>query len=194
MSPGAYFYRLSYGGSPAGEETLEVVEKGSGLRLLLTAEVWLPLPKTRQRWQSDLDERSFPVFFAERVEGREQRVFRVEFLREEGLVVVSQGGESLGLPYVVDYHDPLSLLHALSELDVEVGQAVRFHLVGGRAYAERLPDQGEFRVFRLRPGLSYIYFQVNLPVRFLQQVGEHVFEARLERVEKRMEKGRRRWV
>ncbi len=194
MDPGVYTYRLSYGGSPAGEETLEVVEKGSGLRLLLTAEVWLPLPKTRQRWQSDLDERGFPVFFAERVEGREQRVFRVEFLREEGLVVVSQGGEGLGLPYVVDYHDPLSLLHALSELDLEVGQAVRFHLVGGRAYAERLPDQEGLRVLRLRPGLSYLYFQGNLPVRFLQQVGEHVFEARLEGVEKSPKGKGRRWV
>lgn len=194
MSPGVYTYRLSYGGSPAGEETLEVLEKGEGLRILLTADVWLPLPRTRQRWQSDLDERGLPLFFAERVEGREQRVFRVEFLREEGQVVVSQGGESLGLPYVVDYHDPLSLLHALSEMDLEVGQAVRFHLVGGRAYAERLPDQEGLRVFRLRPGLSYVYFRGNLPVRFLQQVGEHVFEAQLEKAEKPVQKRRRRWV
>ncbi|MGQ9753683.1 MAG: DUF3108 domain-containing protein [Thermaceae bacterium] len=193
MRPGVYVYHLAYGGSPAGEAVLEVVERGRGVRLSLTSEVWLPPPRVRQRWQSDLDEHGFPLFYAER---KEERVFRVEFLREEGQVVLTQGGESLGLPYVVDYHDPLSLLYALSRLDLEVGQVARFHLVGGRAYAKRLPDQEGFRVYRLRPGVSYLYFQEGLPVRMVQEAEGHVFEARLERVEppRTALKRGRRWV
>jgi hypothetical protein len=79
----------------------------------------------------------------------------------------------------------------------------KFALVGGRAYAERLPDQslevissGEkaernVRVYRLRPGLSLLYFdEEGYPVRLTQKVGEHVFEADLVQVQ-RLEAGQR---
>ncbi len=182
-------YKLTYAGRPAGEEALVLEAVRHGLRLTLTAEVTLPLPKTRQRWVSEMDPAGLPRRFVERVEGREARVFEVEFLREEG-VVVGRGQGDVVLPYVVDYHDPLSLIYALSRFE---GEYAMFHMVGGRAYAERLPDETlempwgavAARVFRLRPGIGLVYFDSEgIPLRFTQRLGGHVFEARLERFER----------
>jgi hypothetical protein len=113
------------------------------------------------------------------------------------VVLVSQGKESLALPYLTPYHDPLSLLLALSPgFPWNPGDVARFPMPGGRAYVERLPDlevEGRVRQhFRLRPGLSLVQLEEGIPVRIAQQVGDHVFEAVLEGVEE--PKRRRRWV
>jgi len=172
-------YRLSYAGRPAGEETLVFEPHHGGYRMRLTADVLLPLPKTHQEWESLMDERGVPLRYIERVEGRGTRVFDLEFLRNEGVVV----GKDLVLPYVVDYHDPLSLILALSRFP---GQTLTLPMVGGRVHATRLPDEelsfpwGKVptRVFRLRPGLSLIYYDsAGRPVKFVQKLGQHLFEA-----------------
>ncbi len=174
-------YDLSYAGRPAGEEELIFEPTREGYRMRLYAEVALPLPKTRQEWTSVMDERGLPLRYTERVEGRGTRVFDLEFLRDEGVVV----GKDLVLPYVTDYHDPLSLILALSRFE---GEVLTLPMVGGRVHAKRLPDQElEFpwgavktRVFRLRPGVSVIHFDAEgRPVRFAQRLGQYVFEARL---------------
>ncbi len=194
-------YRLTYAGHPAGEETLLFEPHADGYRMKLSADVLLPLPKTHQEWESVMDERGVPRRYVERVEGRGTRVLDLEFLSEEGVVV----GKDLVLPYVVDYHDPLSLILALSRFQ---GEVLTLPMVGGRVHATRLPDEeltfpwGKVpaRVFRLRPGLSLVYFdRQGRPVKFVQKLGQHVFEAALveafegeQRPEPAKQKARRR--
>lgn len=191
-----YLYRYFFAGEPAGEGRLEVRPQEEGVKATLLAEVNLPLPRTRQRWQTETDAEGYSRYFAERVEAREARVFTVERLEDEGLVLVTQGKESLALPYLTPYHDPLSLLLALSRLGLEPGEVVSFAMPGGRAYVERLSDlEVEGRVrrhYRLRPGLTLVQLEEGLPVRLAQQVGDHVFEAVLEGLEE--PRRRRRWV
>ncbi|MFN3391142.1 MAG: DUF3108 domain-containing protein [Meiothermus ruber] len=193
--PQALRYSLRYAGHPAGEQRLTLEPRRDGLRVVLEATVELPLPKTRQRWESELDREGLPRRYRERVEGNGARVMEVEFSREDGLVTVSQGKDDFAIPYLTQMHDPLSLILAVGALDIEVGQIEKFALVGGRAYVERLPDQTieerTLRVYRLRPGLSLLYFdQEGYPVRLTQKVGEHVFEADLVGVQ-RLEAGQR---
>lgn len=194
-------YSLRYAGHAAGEQRLILEPRLGGLRLTLEAQVELPLPKTRQRWESELDPEGLPRKYRERVEGGGSRVMEVEFSREDGLVTVSQGKEDFAIPYLTNMYDPLSLILAVGELDLEVGEVETFRMVGGRAYVERLPDQslklaGEaeekpVRVYRLRPGLSLLYFdEDDYPVRLTQKVGEHIFEAELVGVQ-RVESGPR---
>lgn len=195
--PAVYVYRYFFAGEEAGEGRLEVRPlPGGGVKATLTAEVNLPLPKTRQRWQTETDAEGFSLYFAERVEGRESRVFTVERLEEEGVVLVTQGKESVALPFVAPYHDPLSLLLALPRLALEPGGVARFPMPGGRVYVERLADlevNGRMRRhYRLRPGLTLVELEEGLPARMAQQVQDHVFEAVLEGVEE--VKRRRRWV
>jgi hypothetical protein len=205
-TPQSLRFVLRYAGQPAGEQRLTLEPMGRGSKAVLEAQVELPPPRTRQRWESDLDLRGFPRRYVERVEGNGGGVMEVDFSREEGLVVVSQGKDDFAIPYVSDLHDPLSLMLAISRLELEVGEVAQFGLVGGRAYAERLPDQtlslpwGErlVRVYRLRPGLSLLYFDMEgHPVRLTQKVGDHVFEAELLAIEalpkaKEGQPGRRR--
>lgn len=198
VHPAVYVYRYFFAGEEAGEGRLEVrPQPEGGMKATLTAEVNLPLPKTRQRWQTETDAEGFSLYFAERVEGRESRVFTVERLEEEGVVLVTQGKESVAFPLLSPYHDPLSLILALPRLDLAPGEVVRFAMPGGRVYVERLADlEVEGRVrrhLRLRPGLTLVQVEEGLPVRIAQQVGDHVFEAVLEGVEAEP-KRRRRWV
>ena len=186
--PQALHYSLRYAGHPAGEQRLTLEPRREGLRVVLEASVELPPPKTRQRWESELDREGLPRYYRERVEGNGARVMEVEFSRQDGLVMVSQGKDEFAIPYLTQMHDPLSLILAIAALEIEVGQVERFALVGGRAYVERLPDQSiearNLRVYRLRPGLSLLYFdQEGYPVRLTQKVGEHVFEADLVQVQ-----------
>jgi hypothetical protein len=200
-TPQSLRFVLRYAGQPAGEQRLTLEPMGRGSRLVLEAQVDLPPPRTKHRWESDLDPRGFPRRYVERVEGNGGGVMEVDFSREDGLVVVSQGKDDFAIPYVADLHDPLSLVVAVSRLELEVGGVVQFGLVGGRAYVERLADQtlglpwGEtpVRVYRLRPGLSLLYFDLEgNPVRLTQKVGDHVFEAELMAVEAVQPKARER--
>jgi len=182
-------YNLRYAGHPAGEQHLTLEPRRDGLRVVLEANVELPLPKTRQRWESELDREGLPRRYRERVEGNGTRLMEVEFSLEDGQVTVSQGKDDFALPYLTPMHDPLSLILSIGRLEIEVGQVEKFNLVGGRAYVERLPDQTmqerTVRVYRLRPGLSLLYFdQEGYPVRLTQKVGEHVFEADLVQVQR----------
>ena len=128
-----YRYAYHYAGRPVGEGRLEVERRRGGVRASLQAEFLPPLPPGRQRWQTELDAEGFSLRFQERVEGKEVRVFAVERLEEEGVVLVSQGKESLAYPYLAPYHDPLSLFLALPGLALEPGEVVRFPMPGGRA-------------------------------------------------------------
>lgn len=197
-TPQSLRYSLKYAGHAAGEQRLLLEPRRDGLKVTLEAQVELPLPKTRQRWESEMDALGLPRKYRERVEGNGARLMEVEFSREDGLVTVSQGKEDFAIPYLAEMHDPLSLILAVGALELEVGQVKTFAMVGGRAYAERMPDQtlkllGEeekpVRVYRLRPGLSLLYFDAeDYPVRLTQKVGEHVFEAELTQVQ-RLERG-----
>lgn len=188
-------YSLKYAGHAAGEQRITLEPRQGGTRLTLEATVDLPLPKTRQRWESDIDAGGLPRHYRERVEGGGTRVMDVEFSREDGLVTVSQGKEDFAIPYLAEMYDPLSLIWAVGDLRLDVGGVQVFAMVGGRAYAERLPDQslllpwseGEqaVRVYRLRPGLSLLYFDADgYPVRLTQKIGEHIFEAELLQVQR----------
>lgn len=199
-TPQSLRYSLKYAGHAAGEQRLLLEPRRDGLKVTLEAQVELPLPKTRQRWESEMDALGLPRKYRERVEGNGARLMEVEFSKEDGLVTVSQGKEDFAIPYLAEMHDPLSLILAVGKLALEVGEVKTFAMVGGRAYAERMPDQtlklGEeekaVRVYRLRPGLSLLYFDSeNYPVRLTQKVGEHVFEAELTQVQ-RLERSRER--
>lgn len=201
-TPQSLRYTLKYAGHAAGEQRLLLEPRRDGLKLTLEAQVELPLPKTRQRWESEMDSEGLPRKYRERVEGNGARVMEVEFSKEDGLVTVSQGKEDFAIPYLAEMHDPLSLILAMGELQMEVGEVEMFPMVGGRAYAERMPDQAlklpwreeeqNVRVYRLRPGLSLLYFDPEgYPVRLTQKVGEHIFEAELQQVQ-RLERGKER--
>lgn len=191
-----HLYRFLHAGEPAGEGRLEVLPGREGVKATFQAELLLPLPRTKVRLTTETDPEGFSRYFSERVEGREARVFTVERLEEEGLVLVSQGKESLAYPYLAPYHDALSLLLALSHLELLPGEVARFALPGGRVYVERLPDleaQGRpLRQYRLRPGLTLVQVEEDRVVRVAQQVGDHVFEALWEGEEE--PRRRRRWV
>ncbi|XOB99209.1 DUF3108 domain-containing protein [Deinococcota bacterium DY0809b] len=180
-------YKLSYAGREAGEQQLRYERTRAGSRMTLTADVALPLPRTKQRWVSEMDARGVPLKFSERVEGRQNKVYEVEFLRGEG-VVVTRGEPEFVLPYTVDYHDPLSLILALGAAEEDV---LTLPLLGGRVHAERVGEETlalpwgdvQARAWRLRPGVSLIYYDPEgYPLRFSQQVGGHVFEAELTEV------------
>jgi len=180
-------YKLSYAGREAGEQQLRFENTRTGQRLVLTASVSLPLPRTKQRWVSEMDPRGIPYKFRERVEGRQNRVYEVEFLRDDG-VVVTRGEPEFVLPYVVDYHDPLSLILALGRAKDEV---LTLPLLGGHVHAERVGEETlalpwgsvQARSWRLRPGVSLIYYDdEGYPLKFSQQVGGHVFEAGLTEI------------
>ncbi|GAA6733409.1 hypothetical protein YIM1640_04820 [Thermus oshimai] len=191
-----HLYRFFHAGEPAGEGRLEVMPGREGVKATFQAELLLPLPRTKVRLSTETDLEGFSRYFSERVEGREARVFTVERLEGEGLVMVSQGKESLAYPYLAPYHDALSLLLALPHLDLLPGEVARFALPGGRAYVERLPDleaEGRpLRQYRLRPGLTLVQVEGDRVVRVAQQVGDHVFEALWEGEEE--PRRRRRWV
>jgi hypothetical protein len=193
LDPQALRYSLKYSGHPAGTQTLSMMPVAKGSRLVLEAQVDMPSPKTRQRWESDIGEDGLPRRYLERVEGGGNRLLEMTFSKSDGLVLVSQGKEDVAVPYLAEMYDPLSLLLAVTQLELEPGEVEMFPMVGGRAYAERLPDQtialpyGEqlVRVYRLRPGLSLIYLDAdNYPVRLTQKVGDQVFEAELQKVER----------
>ena len=180
-------YKLSYAGREAGEQQIRYETSRKGQRMVLTADVALPLPRTKQRWVSEMDQRGVPLKFSERVEGRQNRVYQVEFLRDEG-VVVTKGEPEFVLPYTTDYHDPLSLLLVLGRASEDV---LTLPMVGGRVHAERMGNEtltmpwGEVEAtsWRLRPGVSLVYFDASgYPLKFSQQVGEHVFEANLQEI------------
>jgi hypothetical protein len=181
-------YKLSYAGRPAGEQYLSIEPGRGGAKVVLEAVVELPHPRTRQRWESDIEPTGFPGRYRERVDGSTSRSIEVVFSKQEGLAILSQGRESTTVPYITDAHDPLSIIFAVGELALEVGQIHQFAMVGGRAYVERLADETEdektLTVYRLRPGLSLIYFSAEgYPVKLTQQVGEHIFEAGLAEIE-----------
>jgi len=149
--------------------------------------VALPLPRTKQRWVSEMDPSGIPLKFSERVEGRQNKLYEIEFLRDEG-VVVTKGSPEFLLPYTTDYHDPLSLLLALGEAEEDL---LTLPMVGGRVHAERVGSEtltmpwGEVAAvaWRLRPGVSLVYFDSEgYPLKFSQQVGGHVFESTLYEV------------
>ena len=186
-------YQLSFAGQPAGSQKLRVEPGRRGLRLLLEAQVDLPAPRTRQRWESQLGEEGSSRRYLERIEGRDARSLEMEFLPREGVVTVSQGRESFSIPYLTPLYDPLARLWAGCGLEMGVGEARRFEMVGGRAYVERIPDQelllqGQaqpVRVFRLRPGISLVHVDsAGIPVRLSQKVGDKVFEANLIRLDR----------
>lgn len=159
---------------------MEVRPVRGGWEARLSAHLWLPL-EARLLWESRQDPQGFSRFFRERVElvqggrVREARVFQVERLEEEGLVLVGQGKEVLAYPDLAPYHDPLSLLLGLPRLDLAEGEVVGFPMAGGRVYVERLPGG----LYRLRPGLTLVEVAEGWPLRVAQQVGPHVFEAHL---------------
>ncbi len=184
LGPCAFPLALFHGGGPVGRGSLEVGPVREGLRARLSVQVQLAAPplEARLHWESRLDAQGFSRFFQERVEVlgggrvREVRVFQVERLEEEGLVLVSQGKESLAYPDLTPYHDPLSLLLYLPRLALGPGEAVGFPMPGGRAYVERLPGEG--LAYRLRPGLTLVEVAQGWPLRVAQQVGSRVFEVR----------------
>ncbi len=182
-----YTYALLYRGEEAGEARLRV----EGRKASLEAELLYPI-RAEERWRSEVDEAGFSLYFSERVEGREARVFTVERLPEEGLVLVSQGKESLALPDLVPYHDPLSLLLALPGLDLPVGGVVRYAMPGGRVYVEALEAEGERKRYRLRPGLTLAEVEGGVLVGVAQGLSGGRVEMRLKGVEAL--RRRRRWV
>lgn len=81
----------------------------------------------------------------------------------------------------------------MARLELDLGEVKRYGMVGGRVYVERLADQTlelpwgptPVRVFRLRPGLTLLYYDADgYPVRLTQKVGDHVFEAQLLQVQR----------
>lgn len=184
-------YSLKFGGHNAGEQNIYMENLPRGMKYTLEANVDLPQPKTRQRWESEVDEKGFPFRYMERVDSGGQRKLEIEFSREDLLVTVSVGREDFAIPYLVDMHDPLSLIFAVSKLNLNQGEVQMYPMVGGRVYVERMGDQvvntptGEkqTRVYRLRPGMSLVHLdENNLPVRMTQKIGDNVFEADLQEV------------
>ncbi len=129
-----------------------------------------------------------PVQFSENDNGR---IFETLFDRRAGVVTLRQNRDEATQALTQDYHDPLSVVQLLRDLDPSV-ETLRVPMVGGTVLITRLDDElvetpwGEVlaRAYYLRPGMGFIYIERDAPYRplkFVQAMGRFVLESTLSR-------------
>ena len=183
-------FNLTLAGRPAGSQRLSTsFERGLFvMRLEASFQGSMGARKSSQVSRLAPDTR-FPASFMENDNGR---VFETVFDRRDGLVKVRQNRDEASIALIEDYQDPVSILQYLRDLPDDTRSA-RVPMIGGTVLVTRLEDQvletpwGPLlaRVYYLRPGVSFVYIEVDAPHRILkltQSLGKSALEATLSRV------------
>jgi hypothetical protein len=184
-----FHFSLLYAGANAGSERwMTQFDKGQFLiRREATFQGGLGMSRRIQisRFETNL---RLPTLFSENDSGR---IFETAFDRRAGTVTLRQNRDEATQALTQDYHDPLSIVQLLRDLDPEI-QTLRVPMVGGTVLVTRLEDEpiqtpwGEImaRAYYLRPGMGFIYIELEAPYRplkFVQAIGRFVLESSLTR-------------
>jgi hypothetical protein len=184
-----FHFSLTYAGTNAGSERwMTQFDKGQFLiRREAIFQGGLGMSKRIQISRFETNHR-LPVLFTENDSGR---IFETAFDRRAGTVTLRQNRDEATLALTQDYHDPLSIVQLLRDLDPSI-ETLRVPMVGGTVLITRLDDElvdtpwGEVmaRAYYLRPGMGFIYIELEAPYRplkFVQAIGRFVLESSLSR-------------
>ena len=184
-----FSFSLTYAGASAGSERwMTQFDKGQFLiRREAIFHGGLGMSKRIQISRFEQSAR-LPVLFTENDSGR---IFETAFDRRAGTVTLRQNRDEATQALTQDYHDPLSIVQLLRDLDPST-QTLRVPMVGGTVLITRLDDElvdtpwGEVmaRAYYLRPGMGFIYIELEAPYRplkFVQAIGRFVLESSLTR-------------
>jgi hypothetical protein len=184
-----FHFSLVYAGANAGSERwMTQFDKGQFLiRREAIFHGGLGMSKRIQISRFEPNAR-LPVLFTENDSGR---IFETAFDRRAGTVTLRQNRDEATQALTQDYHDPLSVVQLLRDLDPSI-ETLRVPMVGGTVLITRLDDElvetpwGEVmaRAYYLRPGMGFIYIELEAPYRplkFVQAMGRFVLESSLTR-------------
>lgn len=184
-----FAFSLVYAGANAGTERL-ISQFERGQFLMRREAVFQGSLGAARRVQLSKFEPNLrlPVSFSENDNGR---LFETIFDRYAGTVTLRQNRDEATQALTQDYHDPLSIVQLLRDLDPSI-ETLRVPMVGGTVLVTRLDDElvdtpwGEVlaRAYYLRPGMGFIYIELEAPhrpLKFVQAVGRFVLESILTR-------------
>ncbi len=189
LSAEEFHFSLSYAGASAGSERwMTQFDKGQFLiRREAVFQGGLGMSRRVQisRFEPNL---RLPTMFSENDSGR---IFETAFDRRAGTVTLRQNRDEAIQALTQDYHDPLSIVQLLRDLDPDL-ETLRVPMVGGTVLVTRLDDElvdtpwGQVmaRTYYLRPGMGFIYIELEAPYRplkFVQAIGRFVLESTLTR-------------
>ncbi len=189
LSAEEFHFTLSYAGAIAGSERwMTQFDKGQFLiRREAVFQGGLGVSRRVQvsRFEPNL---RLPTLFSENDSGR---IFETAFDRRAGTVTLRQNRDEAIQALTQDYHDPLSIVQLLRDLDPNI-ETLRVPMIGGMVLVTRLDDElvdtpwGEVmaRAYYLRPGMGFIYIELEAPYRplkFVQAIGRFVLESSLTR-------------
>jgi hypothetical protein len=189
LRPEEFYFSLSYAGSPAGSERwISQFDRG---QYLIRREVQFQgsLGNAKRIQISRFVQGSrLPALFSENDNGR---MFETIFDRTAGVVLLRQNRDEATQALTQDYHDPLSIVQLLRDLDPTT-ENLRIPMIGGTVLVTRLDDElletpwGEIlaRAYYLRPGMGFIYIEAQAPYRplkFVQAIGRYVLESSISK-------------
>ncbi len=184
-----FFFSMVYAGAAAGSERwMTQFDKGQYLirrEAIFQGSLGMSRRVQVSRFAAHL---RLPMMFSENDNGR---IFETIFDRRAGTVTLKQNRDEATQALTQDYHDPLSIVQLLRDLDPEI-MTVRVPMIGGTVLVTRLDDEpvetpwGEVmaRAYYLRPGMGFIYIEAEAPYRplkFVQAIGRFVLESTLTR-------------
>lgn len=189
LRPEEFYFSLLYAGSPAGSERwMSQFDRGQYL-IRREAQFTGSLGNAKRVQISRFVPNSrLPALFSENDSGR---VFETIFDRSAGVVTLRQNRDEATQALTQDYHDPLSVVQLLRDLDPDI-ENLRVPMIGGTVLVTRLEDEllqtpwGEIlaRAYYLRPGMGFIYIEAEAPhrpLKFVQAVGRYVLESTISK-------------
>jgi hypothetical protein len=184
-----FYFSLLYAGTPAGTERwMSQFDKGHYL-IRREAQFQGSLGNVKRIQISRFVPHSrLPASFSENDNGR---MFETIFDRMAGVVTLRQNRDEATQALTQDYHDPLSIVQLLRDLDPSV-ENLRVPMIGGTVLVTRLEDElietpwGEVlaRAYYLRPGMGFVYIEADMPYRplkFVQAMGRYVLESSISK-------------
>jgi hypothetical protein len=184
-----FYFSLSYAGAPAGSERwMSQFDRGQYL-IRREAQFQGSLGNAKRIQISRFVQGSrLPAMFSENDNGR---MFETIFDRVAGVVLLRQNRDEATQALTQDYHDPLSMVQLLRDLDPAI-ENLRVPMIGGTVLVTRLEDElletpwGEIlaRAYYLRPGMGFIYIEAEAPYRplkFVQAMGRYVLESSISK-------------
>ncbi|MFN3266737.1 MAG: hypothetical protein ACK41E_07845 [Deinococcales bacterium] len=185
LRPEEFYFSLLYAGLPAGSERwMSQFDRGQYL-IRREAQFVGSLGNAKRVQISRFAQNTrLPASFSENDNGR---IFETIFDRVAGVVTLRQNRDEATQALTQEYHDPLSLVQLLRDLDPEV-ENLRVPMIGGTVLVTRLEDElvttpwGDTlaRAYYLRPGMGFIYIEAQAPhrpLKFVQAMGRYVLES-----------------
>jgi hypothetical protein len=185
LRPEEFYFLLSYAGAPAGSERwISQFDRGQYM-IRREAQFQGSLGNAKRIQISRFVQGSrLPASFSENDNGR---MFETIFDRASGVILLRQNRDEASQALTQDYHDPLSVVQVLRDLDPSI-ENLRVPMVGGTVLITRLDDEliqtpwGEVlaRAYYLRPGMGFIYIEAQAPhrpLKFVQAIGRYVLES-----------------